>query len=72
MNATDRLTRIYAAWLLIYSEAPAQVAEHDQFDECVGLLLDMLLEDTGVDSWMIAPKWGDTLIALNKDKQICN
>lgn len=72
MNNIERLTRVYAAWLLIYSEAPAQVAEPDQFENCIGLLLDMLLEGTGVDSWMIAPKWGDTMTIINGEKHELN
>lgn len=73
MNAIDRLTRVYAAWLLIYSPAPhLEIDDPDQFENCVGLLLDMLLEGTGVDSWMIAPKWGDTLIIIDGGKHELN
>lgn len=57
MNKTERIARMYAAWLLIYSNVPAGVDQN--FDDAVGVVVDELLDGTGVESWQLTKRWED-------------
>lgn len=54
MNKTERIARIYAAWLLMYSEAPV-----DDFDDAAGAIIELLLTGTGLEVWHIMKRWED-------------
>lgn len=58
MNKTERIARLYAAWLLIYGDAPTN-ADPDLYDDAVGTVIDEILTGTGVQAWQIYPRWED-------------
>lgn len=57
MTKTERIARLYAAWLLIYSNVPEGVDQN--FDDAVGTVIDEILTGTGVESWQIYQRWED-------------
>lgn len=59
MSKEERLARIYAAWLLIYSPVPAQAGA--AFDENVSVVLDAILAGTGLEGHQIFKDWEDNV-----------
>lgn len=57
MNKTERIARLYAAWLLVYSNTPPGVDQN--FDDAVGIVVDELLAGTNVESWQLTKRWED-------------
>lgn len=56
MTRVEKYARVYAAWLLIWSNVQ-QDFYGEQWEDGVGLALDLLLNGTGLESYDLYKEW---------------
>lgn len=57
MTKAEKYARVYAAWLLIWSESQDQDFHGDEWDCGVGATLDLLLNGTGLEAQDLYKEW---------------